>query len=812
MSDISTKAGVFETGEKDEFGVAYKDNRIVGCYNKQLTEYKVKEGTEVICDRVFMNARDIRSISLPASVKAIGESAFAGCKVLQDINIPEGVAEIRQSVFRDCKSLGCLELPSSCVKIDKWAFSDGLEMLVCNAPEMQIDRSAFFGCKTLKTIMVPEGSAASYAQALVDCRLTPDIEELPTAGANEMQSQCINTNIISTNKNNKNLTPCQGKAGFLDENGNWVIKPVFDKTYIFKEGLARVEIDNKIGFIDKTGKMVIEAKFEDADDFYEGMARVKIDDKYGFIDSNGRTVVEPRYDYASNFHEGLAWVRLDGKYGLLNVNGEEVIKLTYDAAADFSEGLARVKINGKYGFVDTKGGTVVEPRYDYAGYFDEGLAWVNLDEKYGYINQKGEEVIKLTYDAAADFSEGLAVVKINGKYGFIDKEGKIVIDPEFDFADSFEDGLARYRIDNKYGFIDKTGKTVIEPKFDAANSFKNGICDVKIADKWGCIDKTGEFIIEPRFNRISYFKNGFAKIEEGEGQYGVLDLKGNVIIEPKFSSLSIVSSKLVIAGDDDGQGLLSMDGKWILPMSYDLSDPSEGLLPAKINCWGLVNEDGEWVVQPSYDYIGKYYPIGRNGQRLASAKKDGKWTWLDDEGKECPDAVVDYDKASKEGKKSVPAEAYGIEWFVDALNEDDDPIEGRSAFTQNDLNIDIDGNDLVVDEMNSIEREDGFDATQFCESVGAVKGILYYNKASADTYSFHEILIPEGEEFDPEKACLVTQEWETIEDDATMVTALIYDGVRYDICPGDSVGKGSVTIFGEDESDNGYGYGYEEDY
>ena len=187
MSDISTKSGVFETGEKDEFGVGYKDRRIVGCYNKQFAEYTVKDGTEVICDRAFMNAKDLRSITLPATLKAIGESAFAGCKALQDINIPEGVAEIRQSAFRDCKSLRCLELPASCTKIDKWAFSDGLETLVCNAPAMQIDKSAFFGCKTLKTVLVPEGAAVAYAQAFVNCRLTPDIEEIPTAGSNETQ-------------------------------------------------------------------------------------------------------------------------------------------------------------------------------------------------------------------------------------------------------------------------------------------------------------------------------------------------------------------------------------------------------------------------------------------------------------------------------------------------------------------------------------------------------------------------------------------------------------------------------------------------
>ena len=68
MSEISTKAGVFESGEKDEYGVAYQGKRLISCSNKSLTEYLVKEGTEVICDRAFMNARDLRSITDRKSV------------------------------------------------------------------------------------------------------------------------------------------------------------------------------------------------------------------------------------------------------------------------------------------------------------------------------------------------------------------------------------------------------------------------------------------------------------------------------------------------------------------------------------------------------------------------------------------------------------------------------------------------------------------------------------------------------------------------------------------------------------------------
>ena len=338
MSEISTKAGVFETGEKDEHGVSYQGYRLISCSNKSLAEYSVKEGTEAICDRAFMNAKDLKSITLPSSVKAIGESAFAGCKALQDINIPEGVTEIRQSTFRDCKSLGCLELPASCVKIEKWAFSDGLETLVCNAPSMQIDKSAFFSCKTLKTVMVPEGSAVTYAQAFVDCRLTPDIEELempheltPNNSSDGNGSLNENDQIIAWS-NLRNRVDEDGKYGFVDENGNWVVKPQFDDAFDFSEGLAIVEVEGKWGYIRPDGTWAIEPHFDVACDFSEGLAMVEVDGKWGYIRPDGTWAIEPQFESAEDFSsDGTAEVKLNGQYlyihlhpdGSWNIEGME---------------------------------------------------------------------------------------------------------------------------------------------------------------------------------------------------------------------------------------------------------------------------------------------------------------------------------------------------------------------------------------------------------------------------------------------------------------------------------------------------------
>ena len=175
---ISTKAGVFESGVKDAQGVQYKDGRLIACRNNRLEDYTVADGTEVICDRAFMNMRDLRSVTLPGSLKAIGESAFSGCKTLADIDIPEGVTEIRQATFRDCDSLAAIELPASVSEIEKFAFGRGLTTLVVNAPEIKIDRYAFMNARDLSTLMVPAGSADYYRSLLADLRVKASVEEM----------------------------------------------------------------------------------------------------------------------------------------------------------------------------------------------------------------------------------------------------------------------------------------------------------------------------------------------------------------------------------------------------------------------------------------------------------------------------------------------------------------------------------------------------------------------------------------------------------------------------------------------------------
>jgi hypothetical protein len=186
----------------------------------------------------------------------------------------------------------------------------------------------------------------------------------------------------------------KGTWSFINRAGQEVteIKYTVEPYSSFKEGLSIMFFgNNKWGFIDKTGREVISVKYDRVDTFRDGLARVKLNDNFGFIDKTGQEVIPIRYQRIEYFKEGLAHVKFSNKEGYIDKTGREVIPIRYDRVEFFSEGLAAANLNDKYGFIDKTGREVIPIRYDLAHYFSGGLSYVQLNGNAGYIGRDGTE-------------------------------------------------------------------------------------------------------------------------------------------------------------------------------------------------------------------------------------------------------------------------------------------------------------------------------------------------------------------------------------------------------------------------------------
>jgi serine/threonine protein kinase len=206
---------------------------------------------------------------------------------------------------------------------------------------------------------------------------------------------------LSDFNNGLALATDDDKEGLIDINGNWTITlPEFYWINDFYEGLASAKLsqNGKYGFINIKGKWIIKPKFDDIGDFNNGLARAQLKGKCGFIDKKGNWIIRPEFDYIRDFHEGLAVASLGEKSGFIDKKGDWLIPPNFDDIGDFNNGLAVAYINGKCGFIDKKGNWVIKPKFNFLENFSNSLALARLNGNYGFIDFKGEWVVKPIFD------------------------------------------------------------------------------------------------------------------------------------------------------------------------------------------------------------------------------------------------------------------------------------------------------------------------------------------------------------------------------------------------------------------------------
>ena len=100
----------------------------------------------------------------------------------------------------------------------------------------------------------------------------------------------------------KDFDPVSGMArvknetswGYVNKNGEPL--NITTETYgDFYEGLAKGRVDGKFGFYNASGDWVIKPQFDGARDFKNGYAAAKKGETWGFIDKTGEWVVDPKY-------------------------------------------------------------------------------------------------------------------------------------------------------------------------------------------------------------------------------------------------------------------------------------------------------------------------------------------------------------------------------------------------------------------------------------------------------------------------------------------------------------------------------------
>lgn len=327
----------------------------------------------------------------------------------------------------------------------------------------------------------------------------------------------------------------------------------------------------KWGFINEKGEFVITPQFDRANQFQKnGLAIVEVNERAGVIDETGCYVVKPIYQFIEPFSEGLAvagetggMMRAIDELGRVRTKAYSLIRSYREKRAVFWERKNRNGVN--VGYLDHEGRVVIQPQYMNASDFTSGKTLVQFGDKtHALIGWKGEILQTYPFQRMGELSEGLLsfVKNDQGLTGYVNEAGMVVISPAFSNGSPFYQGRAvvtvASSIHQKSGLINNTGVFIIPPEYDEIILLGENRAAVGKAHNPGDIFKgvvyaiadteSGRFFTDFIYDHVAHFQGEFSSVTKGLYSFfikkngvpaaslpmiagpGSLKLEGNVVI------------------------------------------------------------------------------------------------------------------------------------------------------------------------------------------------------------------------------------------------------------------------------------------
>ena len=424
-----------------------------------------------------------------------------------------------------------------------------------------------------------------------------------------------------------------GKWGYINQSGEFVIAPQFDYATEFRGNYAVVTI------------------YPDGFTHSEDMNWTERPDCEGVIDYSGELVLEATYSFDPGYDEsyyggkdtGIWYVTRWGededneRVGFFDIQSGCFSGLKWKSIWPWvSDSRLIPVIDDTYraGYADRITGELVIPCLFFStdpSVFREGVAPVAYEDEEGdaseffLIDETGAD-IPLPEGIHAIYGHGasggrIAITDDEKLLGFADLQGHVVIEPQFTYVGSFSEGFAEVQFpEQDWGIIDREGTILtrgIIAQHWSGPHFNNGYRTEKTgANTYSLLDMQGETVFSLTIDHIvsldTPMENGlcwFAVDEKGdethwhERRYGLVNLQGDIItdakwIKPDFSSYS--EGYHIVVQMIDGQrklGYLNNNGALAIPCIFDdANDFENGLAYVRIGSrCGYIDVDGREV-------------------------------------------------------------------------------------------------------------------------------------------------------------------------------------------------------------------------
>ncbi len=178
-----------------------------------LKEVIIPDSVTSIGNRAFNYCTYLEEIIIPDSVTSIGIGAFARCNLLKNITLPSNIEIIPSGCFYYDYCLDEIVIPDGVKKINNGAFENaGLEKVEFNDSITYIGERAFYSCKSLGGIDIPDSVEYIGESAFQGCAYITEVTIPPKVKTiNEYTfASCVRLETLNLHENIEEI----GTAGF----------------------------------------------------------------------------------------------------------------------------------------------------------------------------------------------------------------------------------------------------------------------------------------------------------------------------------------------------------------------------------------------------------------------------------------------------------------------------------------------------------------------------------------------------------------------------------------------------------------------
>lgn len=426
-----------------------------------------------------------------------------------------------------------------------------------------------------------------------------------------------------------------GKAGYIDQNGEWVIPPRFDTAFPFNE----------------TGHAIVEIRLE-TDEFYDW--------RYGLIDATGAYAAQPVYrSIWDTCDGGRTFQSEDGSYGIMEADGSIRIPRVegVDYLGGFTCAVADYRLGEKEGLIDAQGNKLTEALYDKVYIRDSGWVEIENEEKCGVMALDGKVVIPPTYDYIADYNisrTDLLGVYLNGKCGLASREtGELVLPCAFNNTDEANVALALGATSREEIYPEcvrrcgELGLSVMwlepgisimrKPGVDRMVLLKGSLAAIYGLD--------GTAYTDYIFDVVRDFDGQGHAVALKNGKWGQIDRNGDTVVDFIYDDEEEAKAKVEVhfvsqwADDSPPYALAKRDGTVLTGYKYWSYTPfSNGFaMVADGENWAYMDGAGKEITAFKYMPMGSQFgstPFGEDGLAIVQDREDLRRNIINSTGRE----------------------------------------------------------------------------------------------------------------------------------------------------------------------------------